>query len=81
MSSIPKCEKCGNAKAWIECANCDDGFSGHDCGEDCCCCADPEPNVICDVCRGEGGWWACLDCADPQFVKQFVLDGRVSWPE
>lgn len=31
-----------------------DGYSCHDCGEDCCCCADPMPNVKCDICNGEG---------------------------
>lgn len=41
---------------WVECWNCDEGYSGHDCGEDCCCCLDPEDNVICDICRGKGGW-------------------------
>ena len=41
---------------WVECWNCDDGYSGHDCGEDICCCLDPEDNVICDICRGKGGW-------------------------
>ena len=38
-----------------ECWNCGgEGFSSHDCGEDTCCCADPEPNVRCHVCNGEG---------------------------
>jgi hypothetical protein len=26
----------------------------HDCGEDCCCCLEPELNVVCDECDGEG---------------------------
>lgn len=26
----------------------------HDCGEDCCSCLEPEPNVTCDVCDGTG---------------------------
>lgn len=26
----------------------------HDCGEDCCPCADPELNVICEECNGTG---------------------------
>ncbi len=43
---------------WIECENCGgEGFVGHDCGEDCCCCLDPEDNVPCDVCGGKGGYW------------------------
>ena len=49
-------------KTWIECWNCEDGYSDHDCGDDCCCCADPEPNVRCDICRGKGGWFRCYQC-------------------
>lgn len=41
---------------WQECWNCSDGFTGHDCGEDCCACLEPEDNVICDICDGDGGW-------------------------
>lgn len=41
---------------WVHCEHCDDGFVGHDCGEDCCPCLEPEPNVVCDICDGEGGW-------------------------
>lgn len=40
-----------------DCWNCGGtGYSHHDCGDDCCCCADPEDNVVCDVCDGAGGW-------------------------
>lgn len=54
-------------KEWIECWNCDMesgswGFSHHECGEDCCMCLDPEPNVRCDVCSGKGGWLRCYGC-------------------
>jgi hypothetical protein len=61
--TIPFCDKCGNEKSWRQCYNCEDGFSDHDCGEDCCACLDPRPNVRCDICRGRGGWMACLICA------------------
>jgi hypothetical protein len=53
---------CGTELAWKDCYNCEDGFSDHDCGEDCCCCLHPEPNVTCDICEGEGGWMACPLC-------------------
>jgi hypothetical protein len=53
----PRCKCC--SMDWEECAHCDDGFVGHDCGEDCCCCADPEPNIVCDVCGGKCGWYTC----------------------
>lgn len=34
-----------------ECPNCQGtGYSHHNCGEDCCSCADPEDNVPCDWC-------------------------------
>lgn len=56
------CEKCGNSLSWRDCWNCDEGFSHHDCGEDCCCCLYPEDNVECDICEGEGGWWQCRLC-------------------
>ena len=47
------CEQCGG-----------DGVYGHDCGEDTCCCLDPEDNVICDACYGKGFWLICRgkDC-------------------
>ena len=47
-----------------DCWNCGgEGYSSHDCGEDCCCCADPEPNVPCDVCNGKGAFAACPICS------------------
>lgn len=45
-------------KEWTDCWNCGGtGFIGHDCGEDTCCCLNPEDNVECDVCHGKGGWF------------------------
>lgn len=57
------CEKCGDELSWRECYNCEDGFVDHDCGEDCCCCLDPEPNVECDICNGNTGWYVCTTCS------------------
>jgi hypothetical protein len=38
-----------------ECWNCGGtGLVGHDCGEDTCMCLQPEENVTCDVCNGDG---------------------------
>ena len=56
------CKKCGSNVYWQECWNCESGYSHHDCGEDTCCCADPQPNVKCDICNGKGGWWVCFNC-------------------
>ncbi|MCE5265705.1 MAG: hypothetical protein LLG97_19525 [Deltaproteobacteria bacterium] len=56
----PVCPKCGTEMVWEECWNCGgEGVSGHDCGEDCCCCAYPEDNVRCDICEGKGGYYLC----------------------
>lgn len=42
---------------WQRCWSCaGDGVVGHDCGEDTCCCLNPEDNVPCDICDGKGGW-------------------------
>ena len=58
-----KCPECGCRMEWAECEVCGGkGVDGHDCGEDCCCCADPEDNIACDCCLGEGGWWVCEAC-------------------
>ena len=56
--SYAVCKSCWAHFEWIECYNCEDGYSHHDCLDDTCACADPEPNVVCDVCDGQGGWWA-----------------------
>jgi len=45
-------------REWIDCWNCEDGFSHHDCGEDTCFCLEPEDNVLCDICHGKSGWYA-----------------------
>lgn len=59
----PKCPECGCRMEWAECEVCGgEGVDGHDCGEDCCCCADPEDNIPCDCCSGEGGRWVCEAC-------------------
>lgn len=53
------CAAC-DCEAEVEtCEHCEDGMSYHDCGEDCCCCADPWPNVPCDMCNGRGFLYYC----------------------
>ena len=69
VSAVPApkgCEKCGWELSWRECWNCEEGFSYHDCGEDCCCCLNPENNVRCDICYGKGGWMMCDMCHPPE---------------
>ena len=38
------------------CHRCEGDGVYHDCGDDACCCADPETTelVICEACRGKG---------------------------
>lgn len=68
------CPRCSKDKlcceiGWVDCWECDgEGVSGHDCGEDCCCCLYPEDNVTCNICDGDGGWWECLGRCDSEGV-------------
>jgi hypothetical protein len=65
---IDECGKCHSEREWKECWNCGgEGFSHHDCGEDCCCCAEPEDNVSCDICEGHGGFYVCARCYPESF--------------
>jgi hypothetical protein len=47
-----------DAGEWECCWHCGGAGGFHDCGEDCCPCADPELNETCEECHGEGGWYA-----------------------
>jgi len=51
-----------NECKWIDCWNCGGTrYTHHDCGEDVCAYIDPEDNVVCEICNGEGGWYeVCL---------------------
>jgi len=60
----PRCECCELVTE--ECEQCEEGYSGHDCGEDCCCCADPEDNLVCEFCRGRGYFEVCLGRCDSE---------------
>ena len=57
-SLCPRCHCCE-----LEPEDCDacggEGLSGHDCGEDTCCCAEPEENEECDYCNGRGVFFVC----------------------
>lgn len=56
-----QCARCGSSLDFEQCEHCGgEGVDGHECGEDCCCCLNPEDNIPCDVCGGIGGWWKCL---------------------
>ena len=58
--SGPYCKACGAELDWELCWQCAGaGVYGHECGEDCCACLDPEENEVCAECGGKGGWWFC----------------------
>lgn len=70
-----QCARCGSSLSFEECENCGgEGVSGHDCGEDCCCCLDPEENVVCDTCRGEGTFPLCL--SNSEWCQANPMPGR-----
>jgi len=81
-----QCARCGSSLSFEECANCGgEGVTGHDCGEDCCCCLDPEDNVVCDCCGGEGDFPECASqpsgwCLDhPMPGREAVHVGTPEW--
>lgn len=80
MSEIDcQCARCGSSCGWQDCESCVDGYSSHNCGEDCCFCDDPdEYNVPCDFCRTKGGWWVCL--SDAEWCEANPLPGREATP-
>ena len=73
--SEPSCARCGGDAEWFGCETCGgEGVDGHDCGEDTCCCLDPEENQTCDVCLGRGGWWRCAN--SPEWCQANPLPGQ-----
>lgn len=75
----PWCARCGSSCEWLPCPNCGgEGFSHHDCGEDCCACLHPEDNVVCDWCQGRGGSQHCV--SSPEWCEGNPLPGRGAIP-
>lgn len=68
------CARCGSSAVTVSCENCEDGFDGHECGEDCCMCAYPEPNVPCQYCYGYEHWYVCA--SSPEWCRANPLAGR-----
>lgn len=79
-----QCARCGSSVDWEPCDECEDGYDGHDCGEDTCCCLDPEENVVCQYCHGRCGRHRCMSSpewceANPlEFRDQFER-GAIEW--
>lgn len=65
------CPKCGH-EAYERMCGCDEGYDGHDCGEDVCCCLDPEENGVCDECEGHGYHVWCRRCGWDLLQKRFL---------
>jgi hypothetical protein len=81
-----QCARCGSSVLTERCDQCEDGFDGHDCGEDCCCCLYPEDNMVCQYCDGAGFWRQCLSSpewcqANPLPGRKDVERGEVEWFE
>jgi hypothetical protein len=80
-----QCARCGSSAGFEGCEHCGGhGFSGHDCGEDSCCCLYPHDNVVCEICDGEGGWSICLSSeayceANPLPGREHVKRGAVEY--
>ena len=74
-----RCKRCGSSLDWEECWNCGgEGVAGHNCGEDCCCCADPVDNIGCDICQGRGAFPRCL--SSPKWCEANPRSGMESVP-
>jgi len=79
-----QCARCGSTADFLECEACGgEGVSGHDCGEDCCCCEDPEDNIRCDICNGACGWYVCLSteewCEQNPYTDPPRGRGQIEW--
>lgn len=72
------CSRCGSSCGWVDCEMCDSGFTGHDCGEDSCCCQFPEDNVACEICGGDGGWMQCM--SSEEWCRGHPLPGHENDP-
>lgn len=70
------CPKCDGSTRSRRCQSCEDGFSesDHDCGEDTCCCLDPEPGE-CSECAGKGWFHWCPTCGW-DLIEKCYLNGR-----
>lgn len=79
-----QCARCGSSVDSESCRECEDGFDGHDCGDDCCMCYMPEDNVPCQYCNGTGVWHRCMSSsewceANPVAGREGVRRGEIEW--
>lgn len=68
------CRICGAPMERVSCWHClgEGGFQ--DCGEDCCCCLEPELNEGCQECGSRGTYLECT--ALPHTDEQVAAYGR-----
>ena len=79
-----QCARCGSSIDHQHCEYCEDGYDGHDCGDDCCACLHPEENVTCRYCDGTGVWHTCMSSpewcrANPLHGREDVPRGKIEW--
>ena len=79
-----QCARCGSSVSIESCDHCEDGYDGHDCGEDTCCCLNPEENLVCQYCDGSGVWHTCMSSAEwceanPLPGREQVERGSIEW--
>ena len=73
-----QCGRCGSSILFETCQSCaGEGWFGHDCFEDCCCCLDPEDDK-CGTCDGEGTIPICLSSAE--WCEAHPMPGRENTP-
>lgn len=70
--SEDECPNCKHYPTRTRTCGCDDGYSHHDCGEDCCMCLYPVPNVVCDECEGREFYHWCSNCGWDLNQKRFI---------
>lgn len=71
ISETP-CPNCKHGHTHRSECGCEDGYSHHNCGEDCCMCLYPDPNIVCDDCQGRGGHNWCPNCGWDLLQKRFI---------
>lgn len=59
--AVEECPLCHYEMEHVDCDHCSGDGGFHDCGEDTCCCADPDDdlNEQCEQCNGHGGYMQC----------------------
>lgn len=79
-----QCARCGSGVTSEDCWDCDGyGEREHDCGEDTCCCLEPDGEP-CERCRSTGQILVCISDADwcaehPLPGREALIRGEPEW--